>query len=72
MFTCRYVKFILLNGIWINAKTSVLRVANDNDFLQDYNNQMNSNPNQFFVFGFTDDDLDGSKYVPQVQMVANP
>jgi hypothetical protein len=23
------------------------------------------NPNQFFVFGFTDADLGGSKYVPQ-------
>jgi hypothetical protein len=40
-------------------------VANDNDFLQDYNGQMNSNPNQFFVFGFTDADLNGSTYVPQ-------
>jgi hypothetical protein len=40
-------------------------VANDNDFLQDYNGQQNSNPNQFFVFGFTDADLNGSVYVPQ-------
>jgi hypothetical protein len=40
-------------------------VANDNDFLQDYNGQMNSNPNQFFVFGFTDADLNGSTYIPQ-------
>jgi hypothetical protein len=49
-----------------------LWVANDNDFLQDYNDQQNSNPNQFFVFGFTDDDLGGSKYVPQVSSVARP
>jgi hypothetical protein len=26
---------------------------------------MIANPNQFFVFGFTDADLDGSKFVPQ-------
>ncbi len=41
-----------------------LWVANDNDFLQDFNGP-NTNPNQFFVFGFTDADLAGSKYVPQ-------
>ena len=40
-------------------------VANDNDFLQDYNGHANSNPNQFFVFGYTDEDLHGSAYVPQ-------
>lgn len=40
-------------------------VANDNDFLQDFDGVANSNPNQFFVFGFTDADLGGSKYVPQ-------
>ena len=40
-------------------------VANDNDFLQDYNGVTNSNPNQYFVFGFTDADLGGSKLVPQ-------
>jgi hypothetical protein len=39
-------------------------VANDNDFLQDFAGP-GSNPNQFWVFGFTDDDLDGSKFVPQ-------
>jgi hypothetical protein len=39
-------------------------VANDNDFLQDYAGP-NTNPNQFFVFGFTDADLGGSMYVPQ-------
>jgi hypothetical protein len=42
-----------------------LWVANDNDFLQDYDGVVGSNPNQFFVFGFTDADLAGSKYVPQ-------
>ena len=41
-----------------------LWVANDNDFLQDLNGP-NTNPNQFFVFGFTDSDLAGSRYVPQ-------
>lgn len=41
-----------------------LWVANDNDFLQDYAGP-ETNPNQFFVFGFTDADLAGSKYVPQ-------
>lgn len=40
-------------------------VANDNDFLQDYNGVANSNPNQYFVFGFSDADLGGSIYVPQ-------
>ena len=43
-----------------------LWVANDNDFLQDYSGP-ESNPNQFFVFGFTDADLAGSPYVPQPQ-----
>lgn len=41
-------------------------VANDNDFLQDFAGP-NTNPNQFFVFGFTDADLGGSTYVPQKQ-----
>jgi hypothetical protein len=41
-----------------------LWVANDNDFLQDFDGP-NTNPNQFFVFGFTDADLAGSKFVPQ-------
>ncbi|HTH53682.1 MAG TPA: esterase-like activity of phytase family protein [Edaphobacter sp.] len=44
-----------------------LWVANDNDFLQDYNGVVGSNPNQFFVFGFTDKDLAGSKFVPQAK-----
>ena len=39
-------------------------VANDNDFLQDFSGP-NTNPNQFFVFGFTDAELGGSKFVPQ-------
>jgi hypothetical protein len=37
---------------------------NDNDFLQDYNGA-GTNPNQFFVFGFTDADLNGSVVVLQ-------
>lgn len=43
-----------------------LWLANDNDFLQDFAGP-NTNPNQFFVFGFTDGDLAGSKYVQQRQ-----
>ncbi|MGA8153748.1 MAG: esterase-like activity of phytase family protein [Terriglobales bacterium] len=45
-----------------------LWVANDNDFLQtvaDADGNQIPNPNQFFVFGFTNADLAGSKYVPQ-------
>jgi hypothetical protein len=45
-----------------------LWIANDNDFLNtttDASNNIIPNPNQFFVFGFTDADLDGSKFVPQ-------
>ncbi len=44
-----------------------LWVANDNDFLQDYDGVAGSNPNQFFVVGFADVDLQGSVYVPQVR-----
>ncbi len=44
-----------------------LWVANDNDFLQDYGGVANSNPNQFFVFGFSDADLKGSVFVPQTR-----
>jgi hypothetical protein len=44
--------------------THTLWVANDNDFLQDFDGT-NTNPNNFYVFGFTDSDLGGSKYVPQ-------
>ena len=46
-------------------------VANDNDFLPtvaDPNGAQIPNPNQFFVFTFTDEDLAGSKFVPQVVM----
>ena len=42
--------------------THTLWVANDNDFLQDYGGVAGSNPNQFFVLGFTDKDLAGSVY----------
>ncbi|WP_334269082.1 esterase-like activity of phytase family protein [Edaphobacter sp. HDX4] len=49
-----------------NGRTvHTLWVANDNDFLQDYGGVAGSNPNQFFVFGFTESDLAGSQYVPQ-------
>lgn len=41
-----------------------LWIANDNDFLQDLNGP-GTNPNQFFVFGFTDTDLNGSKFVAE-------
>ncbi len=41
-----------------------LWAANDNDFLQDYAGP-GTNPNQFFVVGFTDADLDGDVYQPQ-------
>src|SRR5579862_4618052 len=50
------------------TKLHTLWVANDNDFLQtvaDANGNQIPNPNQFFVFGFTDADLDGSEFVPQ-------
>ncbi len=45
-----------------------LWVANDNDFLNlvpDASGNMIANPNQFFVFAFTDADLGGSQFVPQ-------
>jgi hypothetical protein len=45
-----------------------LWVANDNDFLMtvpDDHSNIVPNPNQFFVFGFTDTDLGGSTFVPQ-------
>jgi hypothetical protein len=44
--------------------THTLWLANENDFLQDLNGA-GTNPNQFFVFGFTDTDLAGLVYVPQ-------
>ena len=46
-----------------------LWIANDNDFLatvQDANGNNVANPNQYFVVGFTDSELGGSKFVPQV------
>jgi hypothetical protein len=43
-----------------------LWVSNDNDFVLATNDVPSiPNPNQFFVFGFTDADLAGSKFVPQ-------
>jgi len=43
-----------------------LWVSNDNDFVLTTNDVPSiPNPNQFFVFGFTDADLNGSKFVPQ-------
>jgi hypothetical protein len=51
-----------------DTNVHTLWVANDNDFLSsvlDDNGKTVANPNQIFVFGFTDADLDGSKYVPQ-------
>lgn len=51
-----------------NAWVHTLWVANDNDFLEttpDANGNPIANPNQFFVFSFTDADLGGSRLVPQ-------
>ena len=45
-----------------------LWIANDNDFLTEVPDDSGTvvpNPNQFFVFGFTDADLSGSTLVPQ-------
>lgn len=57
----------LASDVTYNGTTyHTLWVANDNDFLQDYGGVQNSNPNQYYVFGFTDADLGGSKYVPQL------
>ena len=50
--------------VWNGGWQHTLWVANDNDFLQDFD-APGANPNQFFVFGFSDADLAGSKYVPQ-------
>ena len=55
----------------INAggtRLHTLWVANDNDFLTtvaDDNGNNVPNPNQFFVFGFADTDLEGSTFLPQ-------
>jgi hypothetical protein len=58
----------------VNGTTTMhtLWVANDNDFLSQVddgsgNGTTFDNPNQFFVFGFTDKDLAGSVFVPQQQ-----
>jgi len=53
---------------WNGSPVHTLWVANDNDFLtQTTDSQGNTidNPNQFFVFGFTDTDLNGSPLVLQ-------
>ena len=45
-----------------------LWIGNDNDFLEtvaDSDGNQIPNPNQFFVFSFTNADLDGSKFEPQ-------
>jgi hypothetical protein len=55
---------VTLNGNTVHT----LWVANDNDFLTqttDSKGNTIDNPNQFFVFGFTDADLNGSQFVPQ-------
>ena len=49
------------------ATVHTLWVANDNDFVKDFGGVTDSNPNQFFVFGFKDSDLGGSVYVPQTR-----
>ena len=54
---------VLISGV----QAHTLWVSNDNDFLQNYAGVANSNPNQFFVFGFTDADLKGSVFVPQTR-----
>jgi hypothetical protein len=54
---------VTLGGVTLHT----LWLANDNDFLQDFGGVTNSNPNQFFVFGFKDSDLGGSVFVPQVR-----
>jgi len=51
-----------------NTTLHTLWIAADNDFVQivnDVNGNPILNPNQFFVFGFTDSDLNGSVFVPQ-------
>jgi hypothetical protein len=53
-----------------STKLHTLWVANDNDFQAQVDDGSGKgttfdNPNQFFVFGFTDADLAGSKLVPQ-------
>jgi hypothetical protein len=51
-----------------DATLHTLWIANDNDFLEtvaDSNGNQIPNPNQVFVFSFTDSDLGGSLFVPQ-------
>jgi hypothetical protein len=53
---------------WNGNTLHTLWVANDNDFrleVDDGSGNIIPNPNQFFVFGFTDADLNGSQFVPQ-------
>jgi hypothetical protein len=53
---------------WNGNTVHTLWVANDNDFLletDDGSGNIIPNPNQFFVFGFTTADLNGSQFVPQ-------
>jgi hypothetical protein len=55
---------VQVNGLAVHT----LWIANDNDFLAtvpDANGVQIPNPNQFFVFGFTDADLAGSTFVQQ-------
>lgn len=54
--------------VWVtdHQRVHTLWIANDNDFLQmvlDPNGNQILNPNQFFVFSFTDSDL--PDFVPQ-------
>lgn len=53
---------------WNGSTIHTLWVANDNDFLTETTDSKGNtieNPNQFFVFGFTDSDLNGSQLVLQ-------
>jgi len=53
---------------WNGSTVHTLWVANDNDFLlqtTDSKGNTIDNPNQFFVFGFSDADLNGSQLVLQ-------
>jgi len=55
---------VVYNGSTVHT----LWVANDNDFLNevdDGSGNLIPNPSQFFVFGFTDSDLNGSPFVQQ-------
>jgi hypothetical protein len=54
------------NDVTYNGTTyHTLYVANDNDFVATTTAGNKSNPNQWFVFGFTDADLGGSTFVNQ-------